>query len=123
MSFSSSISDFWPNLDIKIEDLRKILKEKKIGIEERKEIAEGIYNGLSYLRKIGIRHFDWGGRRFRDTGISARVKFPRVAEIPVSRKRRPPRSTDFFRGHSTASLQIKFGNNESQLNSESENTV
>ena len=78
--------------------------------------------------------FGMGGRRFRDTGLSADWSFRdtgisatrgnlTLAEIPVSRKRRPPRSTDFFRGHSTASLQIKFGNNESQLNSESENTV
>jgi serine/threonine protein kinase len=40
------------------EDLRKILKEEKIGIEERKKIAEGIKNGFEYLKKIGILHFD-----------------------------------------------------------------
>ena len=39
-------------------DLRKILKEEKIGIEERKRIAEGIKNGYRYLKDIGIRHFD-----------------------------------------------------------------
>jgi tRNA A-37 threonylcarbamoyl transferase component Bud32 len=40
------------------EDLRKILKEEKIGIEERKKIAEGIANGFVYLNKIGIWHYD-----------------------------------------------------------------
>jgi serine/threonine protein kinase len=40
------------------EDLRTILKEDKIGIEERKKIAEGIANGDEYLEKIGISHFD-----------------------------------------------------------------
>ena len=39
-------------------DLRKILKEEKIGIEERKKIAKGIKNGINYLAKIGIFHFD-----------------------------------------------------------------
>ena len=40
------------------EDLRTILKEEKIEIEERKKIAEGIWNGYEYLRQIGIWHFD-----------------------------------------------------------------
>ena len=40
------------------EDLRKILKEEKIGIEERKKIAEEINNGFNYLAKIGIVHYD-----------------------------------------------------------------
>ena len=40
------------------EDLRKILKEEKIGIDERKKIAKGIANGFVYLNKIGIVHFD-----------------------------------------------------------------
>ena len=34
-------------------DLRTILKEEKIGIEERKKIAEGIRNGFYYLANIG----------------------------------------------------------------------
>ena len=40
------------------EDLRKILKKEKIGIEERKKIAEGIRNGFEYLEKIGIVYCD-----------------------------------------------------------------
>ena len=40
------------------EDLRTVLKNEKIGIEKRKKIAEGILDGLIYLRKIGINHFD-----------------------------------------------------------------
>ena len=40
------------------EDLRTILKEEKIEIEERKKIAEGINNGFLYLVKIGISHYD-----------------------------------------------------------------
>ena len=40
------------------EDLRTILKEEKIGIEERKKIADGTLNGFVYLKKIGISHFD-----------------------------------------------------------------
>jgi len=40
------------------EDLRTILKEEKIGIEKRKKIAEGIVDGVVYLDKIGISHFD-----------------------------------------------------------------
>ena len=40
------------------EDLRKILKEEKIEIVERKKIAEGILDGFIYLTKIGIRHYD-----------------------------------------------------------------
>ena len=40
------------------EDLRSILKDEKIGIEERKKIAEGILNGFVYFRKIGIVHYD-----------------------------------------------------------------
>jgi len=40
------------------EDLRTILKEEKIGIDERKKIAEGIKNGYNYLANIGIFHCD-----------------------------------------------------------------
>ena len=40
------------------EDLRTILKDGKIDIEERKNIAKGIKNGYDYLLKIGIDHFD-----------------------------------------------------------------
>ena len=40
------------------EDLRTILREEKIGIEERKKIAQGIFNGFVYLRNIGINHYD-----------------------------------------------------------------
>ena len=40
------------------EDLRTILKEEKIGIDERKKIAEGIANGFVYLVEIGINHYD-----------------------------------------------------------------
>ena len=40
------------------EDLRKILKEEKIGIEERKKIAKGIYNGFLHLWRIGISQYD-----------------------------------------------------------------
>jgi serine/threonine protein kinase len=39
-------------------DLRIILKEEKIGIEERKKIAIGILNGFNYLNRIGINHYD-----------------------------------------------------------------
>ena len=39
-------------------DLRTTLKEEKIGIEERKKIAEGILKGFVYLEKIGINHYD-----------------------------------------------------------------
>lgn len=41
------------------QDLRTILKEEKIGIDERKKIAEGIKNGYYYLTSIGIFHFDF----------------------------------------------------------------
>jgi len=40
------------------ENLRKILKEEKVEIEERKKIAEGIKNGMDYLEKIGIVYCD-----------------------------------------------------------------
>ena len=40
------------------EDLRKVLKDEKIGIEKRKKIAEGILDGFVYLGDIGIDHFD-----------------------------------------------------------------
>ena len=40
------------------EDLRTILKEEKVGIDERKKIAEQLMNGLNYLKKIGILHLD-----------------------------------------------------------------
>ena len=40
------------------EDLRTILKEEKIGIEDRKKIGEGIWKGFYYLEKIGIEHYD-----------------------------------------------------------------
>ena len=39
-------------------DLRTVLKEEKIEIEERKKIADGIANGMIYLGKIGIIHYD-----------------------------------------------------------------
>ena len=39
-------------------DLRTVLKEEKIEIQERKKIAEGIYNGWNYLYDIGIFHYD-----------------------------------------------------------------
>ena len=38
--------------------LRTLLKHEKIGIQERKKIAEGVSNGFVYLKKIGINHFD-----------------------------------------------------------------
>ena len=40
------------------EDLRTVLKEEKIGLEKRKKIAEGIFDGFIYLQKIGIWHYD-----------------------------------------------------------------
>ena len=40
------------------EDLRTVLKEEKIGIEERKKIARGILSGFNYLVAIGITHLD-----------------------------------------------------------------
>ena len=40
------------------ENLRTLLKEEKIGIQERKKIAEGINNGYVYLAEIGIGHYD-----------------------------------------------------------------
>ena len=40
------------------DDLRTILKEEKIGIDERKKIVKGIKNGFGYLVKIGISHYD-----------------------------------------------------------------
>ena len=40
------------------ENLRTVLKEEKIEIEERKKIARGIKNGWNYLMKIGITHYD-----------------------------------------------------------------
>ena len=40
------------------EDLRNVLKDEKIGIEKRKKIADGIEDGLVYLKKIGIDHYD-----------------------------------------------------------------
>ena len=40
------------------EDLRKGLKEERIGLEERKKISEGIADGFIYLEKIGIIHCD-----------------------------------------------------------------
>ena len=39
-------------------DLRTVLKEEKIEIEERKKIARGILNGWNYLGSIGILHLD-----------------------------------------------------------------
>jgi serine/threonine protein kinase len=39
-------------------DLRTVLKNEMVEIQERKEIAEGIRNGISYLMSIGIKHFD-----------------------------------------------------------------
>jgi len=40
------------------EDLRTVLKKEKIGIEKRKKIADGIEDGLVYLKEIGIDHYD-----------------------------------------------------------------
>jgi len=40
------------------EDLRTILKAEKIDIDERKKIAKGFLDGINYLAKIGIVHFD-----------------------------------------------------------------
>ena len=40
------------------EDLRKVLKEERIGLEERKKIEQGIRGGNVYLAKIGINHCD-----------------------------------------------------------------
>jgi serine/threonine protein kinase len=40
------------------DDLRTILKEERIGLDERKKIAKGIMNGLCYLNEIGIEHLD-----------------------------------------------------------------
>jgi len=40
-------------------DLRTILKEEKIEIEERKKIARGILEGVNYLVFIGLSHYDF----------------------------------------------------------------
>ena len=40
------------------EDLRKVLKNGAIQIGDRKKIAGAIGDGFSYLKKIGITHFD-----------------------------------------------------------------
>ena len=40
------------------EDLRTVLKEERIDIRERKNIAEGIWDGFVYLMKVGIAHLD-----------------------------------------------------------------
>ena len=40
------------------EDLRTVLKEERIDIGERKNIATGILDGLVYLVKVGIVHLD-----------------------------------------------------------------
>ena len=40
------------------EELRQILRNENIGIEDRKKIAEGINNGFRYLDQIGINHYD-----------------------------------------------------------------
>ena len=40
------------------EDLRTVLKAEKIGLDERKKIAEGIKDGFIYLDDIGIIHYD-----------------------------------------------------------------
>ena len=40
------------------EDLRSVLKQEKIGIDERKKIAIGVRSGFAYLREVGIRHHD-----------------------------------------------------------------
>ena len=40
------------------EDLRTILKEEKIGIDERRKVAKGILHGFGYLENIGIGHYD-----------------------------------------------------------------
>ena len=48
----------WITIMEKAEDLRTVLKEEKIGIKERKKIADGILDGFVYLKKIGIDHFD-----------------------------------------------------------------
>ena len=64
------------------EDLRKILKEEKVGIDERKKIAKGIANGFVYLNKIGINHFD---RKLENilllNGIPKIIDFGLVYEI------------------------------------------
>jgi len=48
-------SRLWKRLEA---DLRTGLKDEKIGIEKRKKIAEGIFDGWFYLENIGIHHFD-----------------------------------------------------------------
>ena len=65
MSFSSKISDFWSNLDIKIENLRKILKFliKKLRIWVKIEHQFLIFSSFStYFKPV-----TWGrlGCRFR----------------------------------------------------------
>ena len=63
------------------EDLRTVLKEEKIGIEERKKTAGGILDGNNYLAKIGILHFD---RKLENIllvdGIPKFIDFGLVAE-------------------------------------------
>ena len=39
-------------------DLRCLLKEEKLGLEERKKIAIGVRHGIDYLAKLGIQHHD-----------------------------------------------------------------
>lgn len=39
-------------------NLRTLLKNENVGLEERKKIAQGLLAGFDYLEKIGLRHLD-----------------------------------------------------------------
>jgi len=39
-------------------NLRNKLKNENLDLEERKNIAKGLKNGIDYLREVGIRHLD-----------------------------------------------------------------
>ncbi|CBY30392.1 unnamed protein product [Oikopleura dioica] len=64
------------------EDLRSILKEEKIEIEERKKIAQEIENGFSYLMMIGIRVYDFKSENIvLVNGIPKIIDFGLIMEL------------------------------------------
>ena len=64
------------------EDLRTVLKEERIDIQERKNIAKGIWDGLAYLVKVGIGHLDGKLENFLlKNGVPKIIDFGLVREL------------------------------------------
>ena len=62
-------------------DLRSLLKEEKLNLEQRKRVAVGVRSGEEYLGKVGIYHYDKKAENILvKNGVAKWIDFGLIAE-------------------------------------------